>query len=236
MAITGQFPQLTQWESTTPDIIGLYRCESNANATVGNNYTLTHLGAGGSYNFNNYVKFNKGFYAERSSGDGYYFFNGYDSNIDWSNTKTWMCWFKRKASSTTECKLWGTTDGGQTIFVATVASGGTVSISFSDGAGSSSSVSSNGTWVNLRDDELHQIAFVNESSTSHKLYIDGILHDTSTANISVPSGDGPIKEMSIWADGYAGDKPLDGYGDEFAIFNRAFTANEMYAHGGALAH
>lgn len=226
MSLVGQYPQLSRYETTQPSIVSLHRLEANGVATVGRDYTLVLKGGSGSYSFD-YAKFDKGFTnVQNAFGSGYLFYRAdNDTYLNWEVVKTWSLQFK--STSLKGQVLFGTSDGGSGIFDIHVGTDGKVVFEFNDLSTCVRLYGDN----NICDGLEHNILAVNESISSHKLYIDGVLNDSSSTSLTVPLGN----SISIGASAYGGGSScLDGTLDELTVFTKAFTAKEAYAFGGGL--
>lgn len=73
----------------------------------------------------------------------------------------------------------------------------------------------------------HHIAFVNESATSHKLYIDGVLSVTSVATWSFDDSNSEPVRIGRDRNGSSSDAYFNGSIDDVAILQRALTASEV---------
>jgi len=232
----GQFPQTSVFPTGVANIAALYHLESNGNTSVGSD-NLTANTSGGSINHNSYGVFTKA--AEFISSDPSSEFGGSSyrktsnaASWDWSTSgKSYVIWHKHKTDTTYSPGLWcynnATTSAA--FYVAFNSSTGQyTALMWKDGGGVSVTFGSNVNWVNGADGKWHCIALVTEDASSHKLYVDGVLHDYSTTTMAIAANN------SVNLGGFDTQFGLNGYLDEFAIFNRALTAKEIYNYGGGI--
>lgn len=73
----------------------------------------------------------------------------------------------------------------------------------------------------------HHVAFVNESATSHKIYLDGVLAVTSTATWTHDNTNTEPVRIGRDRNGTTSDAYFNGQIDDVAILSRALTANDI---------
>lgn len=232
----GQFPQTSQFPTNLANIAALYLFESDGSTSVGSD-NLTASVSGGSINHNSYGVHGKCANIICSSptsefGGSSYRKTSNASSWNWSSSgKTYIIWHKHQTNCTHAQWLWyfkrSGGDGSLGVYYNS-ATGQYSASMWNDGNSVNISFGSNVNWVNGADGAWHQIAFVTESATAHKLYVDGILHDSSTTS------------MTISANGFVSIGDIDstfgmsGFVDEMTVISRALTAKEIYNYGGAI--
>jgi hypothetical protein len=227
----GQFPQTSRFESGMPNLTSLHRIESNGNATVGNNYSI--VSGGTSYNHTQYMKFGTCFttvikpYQRVSAAP-----TPADSNLDFYYTpRSIVLTYRNNGSPVDGQTIFGCLSPGQkgARWIRTYNSG-SVKVSLVNQEDTVAvDLYSNTNWVNIQDGKSHQIALVKAATNDWKLYIDGTLHDLSTTTVTFDVATG----VALGANGDTIDS-MTGQLDEIAGFNKALSAAEMYAYGGAL--
>ena len=234
---TGQFPQISEFGTGEKNIAALYHLESSGAAAVGDALSL-QAGSPNNLHHNNYGVFGKYAYfngAAESNESSYY--RTSSTAWNWVGTgKTWMFWCKYdSAPGWNATALSHNKDNATTNWRFDAPSGNFAQIRvyfYKTDDSVSIAMTSNTNYVSMNDGKKHCVAWVEESASSHKLYVDGVLHDSSTTNITSVSTGGRVH---VGADAYSGGvKSFDGWIDEVAIFNKAWTAKEMYAFGGGL--
>jgi len=73
----------------------------------------------------------------------------------------------------------------------------------------------------------HHVAFVNESATSHKIYLDGVLAVTSTATWTHDNTNTEPVRIGRDRNGTTSDAYFNGQIDDVAILSQALTANDI---------
>lgn len=82
----------------------------------------------------------------------------------------------------------------------------------------------------LNDGTWHHVVFVNESSTSHKLYIDGSLAETSTDSWTQAAGNSEPVEIGRSRDAYNNvTYYFDGEIDDARVYQSALGSGDVYA-------
>jgi hypothetical protein len=79
----------------------------------------------------------------------------------------------------------------------------------------------------VNDGAWHHVAFVNESATSHKIYIDGVLAVTSTTTWTHDNTNAEPVRIGRDRNGTTSDAYFNGTVDDVAILARALTLNDI---------
>lgn len=234
--------QTKRFETTEPSILGLWRLESNGTATVGTSYdTLINVGVGGSYTHNAYCRFGNCFSGTPDgpgNGAGYSYrkvvsSGNWATELAWTTSRSYRVWFKVVQQGTSAAHyLFGFSDGGSGLF-----SMGLTNNQWSQfnvpivGSGLIVQLYSNTSLVDLADGNVHCAEYVCAAADDHRLYIDGILHDSSSTSATSLIGN----EANLGATAYGnGTGPWGGLEDEVSVVSYARTAKQCYANGGAL--
>jgi len=242
MAITlsfpGRFPMVSKYDSNSADISALYSFESsNGNATVGNNYSQT--GSGGTLNFP-YAVNGKGAYTQPvgpnpfQDGGTAYTRSTSDSPMEYAVGRSWGNWFKQQIYPGNGNSFgWMRKKSGT--------AGDTGFINFSpynyfrfdlknqDRSGTLTFYT-NSDLVDFTDEQWHYVVFSANATNDHRLYVDGILHDSSSTTWDGATGN---TEWGLNCGPNTGGV-YNGTLDEISVINRATTGANAYAYGGAL--
>ena len=228
----GQFPLVSAFTSGSKSINTLLKLEANGSATVGNSYTVLNGSNPVDHSFYG-VRGKCVFLDPASSSNESSYFRSSDSNTDWGAGKSWIAWIKKGNGAAFNGVAFSNLAGSTGINMGINSAYTQLSVSIKNAAETITiSLVSNTNWVDISDGKFHTVMYVAESLSSHKLYVDGILHDSSSTNLgSVGTGNRTHVGADSFSDGVNG---WDGYIDEFACFSKAFTAAEAYAFGGSL--
>lgn len=79
----------------------------------------------------------------------------------------------------------------------------------------------------LNDNAWHHVVFVNESASSHKLYIDGILAETSTAVWTQTDSNTEPLTIGRFQNATYSDTFYNGLLDDVRVYQRALTADQV---------
>lgn len=143
-----------------------------------------------------------------------------------SQAFTITAWIKTSSSNTSFLAK-GRVSGSSNIDYSLGLSGGKLQFWRWQQSPGSAETFTNTSGASLNDNAWHHVAFVNENASSHKLYVDGLLVETSAATWTLTSSNTEALTLGRYKNATYGDHYYNGLLDDVKIYQTALTADQI---------